>query len=260
MKNKFTKIVITAVLIAGMVGCNKPAESEDSSSAESESAFVGEVIYNGSTTSETFLTGLDGKAVNAAEITRLYTKDSNAPAVLDESSLERAECDGFAYAFKPDDDSKEFIRINVGDKFGGLTVKSARAVFSANNMNGAYYEGSEITFDGEITLNGTLNIPMEVENYPYDFTQEMFLEPKSFPLSVMFEAQNGNYQPMPEPPAVYIGNYRDCQIDLDGMTDGYRYPAEITVSALSAFHGIGGAYGHIKGELENVRKLGEHLS
>lgn len=257
---KFTEFIITAVLIAGMAGCNKPADSEDSSSTESELAFVGEVIYDGSTTAETFLTGLDGKAITAAEITRLYTKDSNVPAILDEVSFERAECDGFAYAFKADDDSKEFMRVNVEDKFGGLTVKSARTVFSADNMNGAYYEGSEIEFDGEITLNGTLNIPMEVENYPYDFTQEMFLKPKSFPLSVMFDAQNGNYQPLMEIPVVYIGNYRDCEIDLDGMTDGYRYPAEITVSSISTIHGIDGIYGYIKGNPENIKKLGEHLS
>lgn len=281
---KFAQIVITTVLIAGMAGCNKPADSEDSPSTESELAFVGEVIYDGSTTAETFLVGLDGKAVTAAEITRLYTKDSNAPAVLDENSFERAECDGFAYGYVPsvyydketnpemfnedvfigeEIESTEFMRVNVGDKFGGLTVKSARTVFSANNMNGAYYEGSEIEFDGEITLTGILHIPQVDEKYPNVYL-DMEFSPDSMtksPLSMDFLAINGAFThsareivgKYTDIPTIYLGKFTDYNIDFDGISQGESQSVEITVDNVKMVCGIQGDSSKVTANLLNVK-------
>lgn len=275
---KCMAIIITAALLAGLAGCNKSMDSEDSSGTVSETVFVGEVTYNGSTTAETFLTGLDGKAVTAAEITRLIVKDSKMDGVLDETDFEWVECDGFAYAFKTraylnesanseiineDDNLTEFIRVNVGDKFGGLTVKSARTVYSALNMNDAYYEGSEIEFDGEITLTGELNIPMEVKNYPYEYNLFMTFKPESFPISLNFSAIGGKFYHYVIPglgsrsdvPTISLGTLRDCDIDLDGMSDGFTYRAQITVDNVKMCCGIQGYAGGVEANLLNVKRL-----
>lgn len=281
---KLSAIVITAVLLAGLAGCDKHIDSGDFSSTTSETVFVGEVTYNGSTTAETFLTGLDGKSITAAEITRLAVKDSKMDGVLDEISFERAECDGFAYAFEPSvyfdkslnpemfnedvfigegDNSTEFIRVNVGDKFGGLTVKSARTIFSAINMNDAYYEGSEIEFDGEITLTGELHIPLEVKDYPYEYNLPMTFKPKSFPISVDFSAIDGKFYhyvgsgigTYSDAPTIALGTLRDCDIDLDGMSNGFTYLAQITVDNVKMCCGIQGYAGGIEANLLNVKRL-----
>lgn len=275
---RFASIIVTTIFIAGLAGCNKSADLEDPSDTVSESVFVGEVTYNGSTTAETFLMGLDGKAITTAEITRLIVKDSKMDGVLDETNFEWVECDGFAYAFKTraylnesanseiinkDDNLTEFIRVNVGDKFGGLTVKSARTVFSAVNLNDAYYEGSEIELEGEITLTGELSIPMEVEHYPYPYNPPMTFKPNSFPISVDFNAVNGKFYHYVVPglgsrsdiPTIGLGTLRDCNIDLDGMSDGFTYTVQITVDNVKMCCGIQGDAGGIDANLLNVKRL-----
>lgn len=281
---KYMAIIITAALLAGLAGCDKHTDSGDSSGTVSEMVFVGEVTYNGSTIAETFLTGLDGKAITAAEITRLAVKDSKADGVLDETDFERAECDGFAYAFKPsvyfdkslnpemfsedvfigeEDNSTEFARVNVGDKLGGLTVKSARTVFSAVNMNDAYYEGCEIELEGEITLTGELSIPMEMKDYPYKYNLPMTFKPESFPISVDFHAVNGEFYhyissgigTYSDAPTIALGTLRDCDIDLDGMSDGFTYRAQITVDNVKMCCGIQGYAGRVEANLLNVKRL-----
>lgn len=283
---KFTSIIITVILIAGLAGCNKPADSGDSSDTVSETVFVGEVTYNGSTTAETFLTGLDGKAITAAEITRLAVKDSKMDGVLDETGFERAECDGFAYAFKPSvyfdksenpelfnedvfigekDDSTEFTRVNVGDKFGGLTVKSARTIFSAVNMNDAYYEGSEIELEGEIVLTGVLHIPQVDDKYPNVYL-DMEFSPDSttrFPLSADFISENGRFTHSANSgvgyysniPKIYLGKFSDYNINFDGISQGESQAAEIVVDNVKMVCGIRGDGGHVTADLVSVKKL-----
>ncbi|MDE7400175.1 MAG: hypothetical protein K2N06_11695 [Oscillospiraceae bacterium] len=284
---RFASIIVTTIFIAGLAGCNKSADSGDSSDTVSESVFVGEVIYNGSTTAETFLTGLDGKAITAAEITRLAVKDSKMDGVLDQISFERAECDGFAYAFKPsvyfdksansemfNEDvfigegvnSTEFTRVNVGDKFGGLTVKSARTVFSAVNMNDeSYYEGSEIEFEGEITLTGVMHIPQVDDKYQNVYL-DMEFSPDSttkFPLSVIFFATDGKITRSTycrggyytDIPTIYLGKFSDYDINFDGISQGESQAAEITVDNVKMVCGIQGDCGHVTADLVSVKKL-----
>lgn len=61
--------------------------------------------------------------------------------------------------------STEYMRINVGDKFGSLTVKKAYTLFarptemnSFSDVPGAYISDCCVEFDGEIELTGYVNI------------------------------------------------------------------------------------------------------
>lgn len=74
---------------------------------------------------------------------------------------------GENYEFLGEEDelSNDCTRIKVGDKFGTLTVKSAQTFFSDkwllkefSKEPGAYYNGGEVTFDGEVELTGFVNV------------------------------------------------------------------------------------------------------
>lgn len=109
------------------------------------------------------------------------------------------KCDGFTYAYFPertlnrfDDPDKfkensdggydyiggdsqkdvdliDFIRVKPGDKFDSLTVKNAYMLFGKNefieeglsDVPGAYVTGSCVEFDGEVELEGFLNVSSE---------------------------------------------------------------------------------------------------
>lgn len=281
----FAVIWTTVMLIAGLTGCNR--EEPPTSPAESWEKL--DVTYNGSTTAETFLMGLDGKAVTAAEITLLTDKNSKQTAVLDESNFERAECDGFAYAYVPsvyydketnpemfnlnnmfigdEIKSTEFMRVKVGDKFGGLTVRSTRAVFRANDTNGEYYEGSEIEFDGEITLTGTLEMPDVPLDAPYpdaevpirlDVTKET-----TFPLAVEFISENGefyhrfeDYHVYTDIPNIWLGKFSEYNnVDFGGLSWCDSAAAEVTVDNVSMCCGIWGSPSGISANILNIKIL-----
>ncbi len=64
--------------------------------------------------------------------------------------------------------STEYMRINVGDKFGSLTVKSAYTLFSRpvgmksfSDIPGAYISDCCVEFDGEIELTGYVEVTPE---------------------------------------------------------------------------------------------------
>ena len=153
----------------------------------------------------TFLICPDGTPVYTSEISEIYAGsefDGNLETLTLEQAERRAEeceggfnvkCEGFAYGFIPekalnhiddpelfkdsgdgeifgflgDEDkiSADYMRIEVGDKFGTLTVKSAYTIFSDNRWlkeisetPGAYISGGMITFDGEIELTGYVDV------------------------------------------------------------------------------------------------------
>lgn len=149
---------------------------------------------------ETFLVGLDGKTILTSEVTMVWDEDAQPTSTLTEDFF-RAVCDGFAYVYEPtvnaaDDselfgepaESTEYRRINVGDKYGSLTVKSASATFqntkyfggdfNPNNFPTEHFEHSFVEFEGEIVLTGYLDVWEDSTNYP-DSSARMLFFPHS---------------------------------------------------------------------------------
>ncbi len=298
---KYFSILAAAVLL--LTGCtdekttpdsSEPSESLSFSDPAPESLPVGGITYKGAASGETFLKGLDGKPIEVSEITSLADKDYKPTSVLDENNFGKAECNGFAYAFEPaifyeksehpelfDNDvyigkdaekSLEFIRVSTGDKFGSLTVKSARSVFSTANTDpgeGYYYEGSEIEFDGEITLTGWLSIPSVNEKYPNVILDMSFDcdDEKKLPLSVNFvcDPEYGGYYHIPDSrweiytdiPEISLGKYHDYDdIDFHGLKEGDGWvKAEITITDVKMKYGIQGYYGPVTAALVNIKPL-----
>lgn len=95
---------------------------------------------------------------------------------FDPSNWESVICDGFTYLAEPLGinyigfdreeaiDMSEYLdgivkndtykRYNVGDKFGGLTVKSAMSIFHKNSAATGKLWECVVEFDGELTVNG----------------------------------------------------------------------------------------------------------
>ena len=162
----------------------------------------------------TFLIGLDGEPVYTSELSEIYKIDRETweeipVETLDRESFDGVVCEGFTYGyiprlfvnyidnpelFKGSDksgfwsycgeelpDSGEFIRINVGDRFGGLTVKAAGSVFS-NGWNGfdEFYSSGSVEFDGEVELTGYVDVSKDSPLYGgVEGTIDFFPDPAS---------------------------------------------------------------------------------
>lgn len=294
MKKIFAFFAALITIAAAFSGCaKKPANEPDGDSAPVD---MGQIYYNNSMTSDTFLVGPDGKKINASEIkfvTNKGEKETEPTNVLEEGKFYEAEC-GFAYAYVPsvyfdstnnpekfagdqfvdkiiDKESSistEFIRVNAGDKFGGLTVKSARSVFNSWNADQNYYTGSEIEFDGEITVTGLFTIPPQSEQYP-GMVQDMDLHcdgGSEFPLSVEFGSSpeigfyHSPYQPntsiYTDFPSIKLGKITDYDLDLDGFGEGSILErAEVTLTDVKLIYGIQGNHVGAYAKLVNVKRL-----
>lgn len=132
----------------------------------------------------TKIEGPDGTPIYTSEFTT-YTDKNGNPADYTDGNLGYAVCSGFAYiappgelcltsidnadiynedtlsfAGVPDTKFQDYVRINVGDKVNGLTVKSASATFGDDEMNlpenkcGKYFSGCECEFIGDMELVG----------------------------------------------------------------------------------------------------------
>lgn len=289
MKKILAIFTLTAVIAAALTGCHK--EELPRLEKVTEPVDLGPVYYNGSAEAETFLTGLDGKKIKASEIKYLKNKNNAPTTVLDESDFGHAECDGFTYGFVPGvyfdaesspekfgsdklsyigekaGESKEFIRINVGDKFGSLTVKSAKCYFASYILNGEDYLGysdGELEFDGEITLTGLLEIPEQISAYPGMVLEMNFFggTENGIPLSIAcwYEPETG-YRHIPldyhraytDVPLLYLGKFPDYSIDFDGLAEGDEAKVEITVTGLKLFSDLGEC--HATAEIVEVKRL-----
>lgn len=231
---KFTLIICTAALLAGLTGCNANEESseglsgtENSSEVSDSSGISGASDSPGNSDSSdysdsdpkqpkpegepTFLTAPDGTPIYTSEISEVF-RDGEIYGVREMIEFGEAErcarkgegdftvkCDGFAYGYVPEralnyvDDpemfkdtgsggydflgekynvitgegecSTDFFRLNVGDKFGPLTVTRAYTLFSDDpelesfsDTPGAYISDCFIEFGGEIELTGYVKI------------------------------------------------------------------------------------------------------
>lgn len=118
---KFTSIIITAVLIAGLAGCDKPAETGDLSTTTESASTTVESTQSNEPESEsvpkgepTFLTAPDGTPIYTSEITKYQSPSEfhgtheqyplntfNRETFFDPVYSHEAVCDGFSYAFIP---------------------------------------------------------------------------------------------------------------------------------------------------------------
>lgn len=291
MKKILAIFMLTAVIAAALSGCAKQ-RPDDSNGEDDKPVDMGAIYYNGSTESETFLVGLDGKNIKASDIKYLTDKKSKPTNVLDEKNFGHAICEGFVYAFKPsvyfgeesspemfrDGEyigessaaSSEYFKVRVGDKFGNLTVKSADCKFCASTIDGqlhlGYMEG-EIEFDGEITLTGLLDIPPLLTNYG-DLEMEMHfysdLE-NGLPLSLeclykpefssdIYHCAGSGYKTYSDLPLLDIGKLSDYDLDFDGLTHGDTARVEITVTELRLIGQLGNIC-FAYGKLVDIKRL-----
>lgn len=183
-----------------------PSSSDSPTSTAPESSDNGESTENSESEPEkkqpdgepTFLKGLDGETIYTSEITQLTTYDlerkENVPTDTIDPENFSAVCEGFTYVYTPRPsvdfmshpelfeaygdhyyyyagalpDSTEFVRVNVGDKIGGLTVKAASCSFTNLGYEGSeqFYEQGNIEYDGEVELTGFVIVYEEAPLYP----------------------------------------------------------------------------------------------
>lgn len=183
--------------------------------------------------------------------------------------LPEVVCDGFAYAFVPryninysaapdkfeefDDvslrytgeplpDGSDYFRLKVGDKFGGLTVKSASTSFNYYNASGVeepdsipglYLFGAEIQYEGEVEMTGCIQV---LETVGYSTAGDMNFYPDGDCVSqipaALYCTEDGNpkrgviYRPAEswgsygDLNEITLGNMNDYNIDFDGLEPG----------------------------------------
>ncbi|MDE7230443.1 MAG: hypothetical protein K2N56_08190 [Oscillospiraceae bacterium] len=181
-----------------------PSSSDNSDSAPEPQKPDGE---------PTFLTAPDGTPIYTSQITKYQDPGRRPDGTHEQYPLDtfsretfsdlarcpEVVCEGFAYAFIPRFNvnvseapdkftesfgiqeysgeelppSNEYFKINVGDKFGGLTVKSAESVFSymngfgienAESIHGIYLSDAVIEYEGEVEMTGCIQV-MRTEGY-----------------------------------------------------------------------------------------------
>lgn len=295
MKKIFALITLAAVIVTStsLLTGYKTIKSRGSE-GDSGPVDMGPIYYNGSTEGETFLIGLDGNKIKASEIKYLLNKNFKPTNILDENDFRQATCEGFTYAFKPSEytdstiepdkfinngydyigertaASSDYFRVNVGDKFGGLTVKSAKCNFNAYTLNKEEYLGynrGELEFDGEITLTGTLVIPDRLPQY-----NNMVMEMKFYselengiPLSLECsyrpefgaDIQHGvheQYKTYSDIPHLDLRKITEYDLDFDGLSHGDSARVEITVTGLRLFANLNDPC-YAYAELVDIKRL-----
>lgn len=172
--------------------------------------------------------------------------------------------------------SGEYYRVEPGDKFGELTVKSAQTKFYANyadyrgkGINGAYMYSGTITFDGELELTGYIRVSNENEGY--DQGGEMRFVPDNeyvgmIPL-MKYEVDLEKCAVQHSPMCNYNSNaYNDISmfslgsihdynnIDLDGVEVGERFThVKITIGDIVSRGLCGSA--DIDAKLLSIKKI-----
>ncbi len=231
----------------------------------------------------TFLTCPDGTVIYTSQITRyqdcaIYADGSHDQFPLDTFNMEtftdnttpQVVCEGFAYGFIPRycvniteapekftnsggfgmysgeelPPSNEYFKIETGDKFGSLTVKSAQSIFSntfasretevnPDSVPGIYLSGAEIKYEGEVEMTGFVDV-MKTEGYETEGNL-WFYPDGSFVSKI--PAVSYQYFPDLEPKGIYhkayggslsyselnlisLGNMFDYDIDFDGLEPG----------------------------------------
>ena len=202
-------------------------------------------------------------------------------------------CDGFAYAFVPriniscygspekfrdqggimiydgEDypEGNDYFRLNVGDKFGELTVKKASTTFSyidaayikdsysgdLDSIPGLYLSKAEVQYEGAVEMTGYLEIR---EDEGYSTSGDMHFYPDSESAAKLPNAYYSLDREHPELGVFYepyhssngygdicdifLGNMNDCEnVDFSGLQPGDNAHVKLTVKDPSIFLGSG---------------------
>ena len=248
----------------------------------------------------TFLVGLAGDAILRSELSTIFTNDGSdgSPETFSEDNFSGVLCDGFVYLADPsgvcrtsfDDEDvfdsesarftdvsenpkKDYVRVNVGDTFCGLTLTEASVNF-AHGLDGTeyvlgdgstklgeelgypeiYFMGGTAAFDGEVTMTGYLCIAAEDE-YSL-FKGDMIFVPSgcecTLPvMSYRFDPDVGTaHSPRINVRSgmywendynyIYLGNVWDTDEDLSEIPDdGSFAKVSVTLSDIRISCGIG---------------------
>lgn len=197
---KITSIIIMAVLIAGLAGCDKSANTSDSSTVESTSTTVEstnesaiESVPEGEPTN---LILLDGKPIYTSEINPnitdpeiierlsddryfvepnamvdsfLFFKSSTGISynIHDNPELYVEDEEGYThFTGEAPENPNEYQRVYVGEEICGLTLKTAEMGL-VKNQTGTYSPTNRYycEFDGTLTLTGYLYVNSPSEWY-----------------------------------------------------------------------------------------------
>ncbi len=261
---------------------SEPESSDSSDISDSEPESSVPEIPKGE---PTFLTCPDGTVIYTSQITKYQACAINADGShnqfpLDTFNMEtftdnttpQVVCEGFAYGFIPrycvniteapekftNSDgidmylgeelppSNEYFKIETGDNFGSLTVKSAQSTFSntfasrdtevdPDSVPGIYLSGAEIKYEGEVEMTGFVDV-MKTEWY--DTAGDLWFWPDGSFVSKI-PAVSYQYFSDLEPKGIYhtadsgslsygelnlirLGNMFDYDIDFDGLEPGDR--------------------------------------
>lgn len=88
----------------------------------------------------------------------------------------------------PETVEHEYKRYNVGDSFGGLTIKDCYTVFYSylSGQSPKYYGGGSVSFDGTLTMTGVCCIVPETIGYEYEGDIQFIPDSDSCLLPIMY--------------------------------------------------------------------------
>lgn len=172
--------------------------------------------------------------------------------------------DGENYEFLGEEDelSNDCTRIKVGDKFGTLTVKSTHTFFADkwllkefSKEPGAYYNGGEVTFDGEVELTGFLDVWEDTDYQGAGGTMVFYPDGESsvkipvIPdgISHRMYAMTGGYF---GDWYCSLGNMSEVECDVSGLHKGDVF-VKVKITAKNVSSGHGG----VNLELKNLEVL-----
>lgn len=229
---------------------------------------------------ETFLVGLAGDRISASEITKVFSSDGSdvAPGELTEDNFSAVLCDGFVYVaqstgiarnslenadvydsgnmeFTDMTDSnaplKNYVRLEVGNTFCGLTLREAQVNFARGleqtvfwtsdgsklgselGLPEIYFASGSAKFDGELVMTGYICCLAE-DDYGVGAGDIIFVPNDgegNFPImSYSFNGDNGFHHISQlyslsdlvwqnEFGYIYLGNSYDTTADISSLPD-----------------------------------------
>ena len=190
------------------------------------------------------------KALNRIDNPELFQKDS-------------ADRQAFNYLGEEDESSDECMRIEVGDKFGPLTVKSVYTLFGNDyfpeefsQTPGAYISGGAIVFDGEIELTGYVDVWEDTDYQGAGGTMVFYPDGDSsskipvIPRGAVSHTRESNSSGYFGDWWCSLGNMSEVKCDTSGLHKGDVF-VKVRITAANVTSGQGG----VRLELKNIEIL-----
>lgn len=190
------------------------------------------------------------KALNRIDNPELFQKDS-------------VDLQAFHYLGEEDESSDECMRIEVGDKFGPLTVKSVYTLFGDKSFleefsqtPGAYISGGAIVFDGEIELTGYVDVWEDTDYQGAGGTMLFFPDGDSsvkipvIPRDVLSHTRESNSSGYFGDWWCSLGNMSEVRCDTSSLHKGDVF-VKVKITAENVTSGQGG----VRLELKSIEVL-----